>query len=342
MQSIDEKRVYGDRSGVTTVYVATDVGVVRVLVSGTTVGEFGLLERCTARDIAAGVDVLAVATDEDVLVCRLETGGGNGVGGEDGDGDERSTLSFEPTGFGPAVAVGVHQGAVLAADEDGVVARYELESETGSTATGDWLPLEYGTDAPAPSSVRSIAGDLLATDVGVFRDWDGRLEHAGLTDVRDVSAAGVPLAATAEGLYKLGNGWMKELDGSVDLVCADPVSEPGSLARAHAVVADEWYVFADGSASADASSSSAGPSATTTTTASGEWTRVEDDEAISSSDPIAGVAYGEAVYAVTTTGTVLAADTASADDPSWRAHTIGISGVCGLAVPLAASPDRGV
>ncbi|MFP8956539.1 hypothetical protein ACLI4Y_07410 [Natrialbaceae archaeon A-CW3] len=342
MLSIDEKRVYGDRGGATTAYVASDVGVVRVLVSGTTVGEFGLLERCSARDIAAGVGVLAVATDEDVLVGWL------GAGDEDGDANEvaASHPPFEPTGFGPAVAVGVHERTVLAADERGNVSRLDLEAETSGTATDDWLPLEYGADTPSPSTVRAIAGDLVATDVGVFREWNGRLEHAGLADVRDVSAAGVPLAATADGLYKLGNGWMKEVDGSVGLVCADPLSEPGSLARAHAVAADGLYVFVDVSSSTDASSSEGDPSrtgtSTGTATASDGWTPVEADRAIPSSDSIAGVAYGEAVYAVTTDGTFLAADTASTRDPSWRAHTLGVSGVSGLVVPLEPATDRGV
>ncbi|WP_425498453.1 HVO_0234 family beta-propeller protein, partial [Natrinema soli] len=54
MDSIEEKRVYGDREGAATAYVASAMGIVRVRVAGDTVGEFGLCERCSARDVAAG------------------------------------------------------------------------------------------------------------------------------------------------------------------------------------------------------------------------------------------------------------------------------------------------
>ncbi len=83
MTTIDEKRVYSDREGTTTVLVATEFGVARVEVSGDIIGEFSLAHRCAARDIAAADDALAIATDEDVL-----------------------DAGFSPLGFGPAVAVG--------------------------------------------------------------------------------------------------------------------------------------------------------------------------------------------------------------------------------------------
>ena len=100
---IDKKRVYADREGSTTAFVAAGAGVVRVEVAGDIVGEFGLERRCDARDVAAAGGHVAVATAEDVLVRT-------------GDG-------LEPTGFGPADAVDYHDddgrlaGAVFADDE---------------------------------------------------------------------------------------------------------------------------------------------------------------------------------------------------------------------------------
>ncbi len=72
MDSIEEKRVFGDRSGALEVYVASSIGVVRVRVAGDTVGEFGLCERCDTRDVAATADSVAIATDEDVRVLEVK------------------------------------------------------------------------------------------------------------------------------------------------------------------------------------------------------------------------------------------------------------------------------
>ncbi|ELZ15916.1 hypothetical protein C478_04239 [Natrinema thermotolerans DSM 11552] len=276
MHSIEEKRVYGDREGAITAYVASAFGVVRVRVAGDTVGEFGLCERCEARGVATTDESVAIATGEDVRVAPLE----------DGDGGEES---FAETGFGPAVAVGADGGELLAASPDGRVAR----RPAGAT---EWTTLTDETVA----SVRAIDGDLVGTEDGVYRIHDGGLDHAGLTDVRDVSAAGVPLAATAEGLYKLGNGWMAVREGPFDAVSADPRSEQGTLTRAHAVASEEVYGYAGDD----------------------EWDALPD-----ASEPIVDVGYGETVYAVTEDGTFLAA----AED-GWRPHPIGVRDVTGLAV----------
>lgn len=182
MSSIDEKRVYDEKRGATEVFVATGTGLARVEVSDDLVGRFGLVERCTARDVAAFGDGVAVATDGDVLVGR-------------------ETLSG--TGFGPAAAVGTADGDLVAAGEGRVARRRD----------GEWVAVGDLTD------VRAIDGDLLAAAGGVYR-LEG-LTHAGLEDARDVAAAGVPLAATADGLYRLGNGWMAELGGSFRVAASD-------------------------------------------------------------------------------------------------------------------------
>ncbi|PGF16022.1 hypothetical protein CP556_07760 [Natrinema sp. CBA1119] len=311
MDSIEEKRVYGDRAGAVTAYVASAMGIVRVRVAGDTVGEFGLCERCSARDIAAGPAAVAIATDEDVRVLALEDGAGTNRSGGDGGDDENvgdasiatEEETFVGTGFGPAVAVGYDDdGDLLAADPDGRVACQSADSS-------EWTALADETVAP----VRAIDGDLVGTADGVYRVQDGGLDHAGLTDVRDVSAAGVPLAATADGLYKLGNGWMAVLEGAFDAVGADPRSEPGRLVRAHAVTDEAIYEYAP-----------------------------DDDawrESDRSTDSVIGFSYGETTYAVTEQGAFLAGVGRSGgtghvgSDGEWRTRTLGVRDVTGIAIP---------
>ncbi|WP_049924421.1 HVO_0234 family beta-propeller protein [Halopiger djelfimassiliensis] len=288
MHSIEEKRVYGDRTGALEAYVASANGVVRVRIAGDTVGEFSLCERCDTRDVAAvsapGDGRVAIATADDVRVLER-------AGGADSKAD-REDVAFVGTGFGPAVAVGFDGTDPVAAGPDGTVARRTDET---------WDPLE----GDVGGTVRAIDGDLVGTDSGVYRVHDGSLDHAGLTDVRDVSAPGVPLAATATGCYKLGNGWVEVLDGPFETVAADPRTEPGSLARAHAVSDGTLYAV----------------------TADGDW-RVDDRPP----EPIVDVGYGDAVYAVTERGTVLTASDDGTETGTWRSRSLGIGDVTGMAV----------
>ncbi|QLK24498.1 hypothetical protein HYG81_10210 [Natrinema zhouii] len=290
MDSIEEKRVYGDRDGAITAYVASAMGIVRVRVAGDTVGEFGLCERCSAHDIAAGRDAVAIATDEDVRVLALED-----EAGTDRDDDApvaSEEAAFVETGFGPAVAVGYDEdGDLLAADSDGRVA-------CRAAGSNEWTTLADETVA----AVRAIDGGLVGTEDGVYRVQDGELDHAGLTDVRDVSASGAPLAATADGLYKLGNGWMAVLEGAFETVDADPRSEPGRLVRANAVTDESIYEYA---ADDDA------------------WREFDR-----SNEPVVGFGYAGTTYAVTEHGTFLAAS-----GGTWRTRTLGVRDVTGIAVP---------
>lgn len=193
--SLDEKRVYADRAGTTTAFVASGAGVVRVEVSDDIVGEFALERRGAATDLAAADGRLAVATPEDVLVS---------------DGE-----AFTETGFGPADAVGFHDGPVAAGD--GRIARLE---------EGEWTTLADLGD------VRAIDGDVVAAASGVHR-LDGT--HVGLEAATDVSTAGEPLAATDDGLYYLANGWMAALDGAFAVVAGH------ADGRAHAATAEALY-----------------------------------------------------------------------------------------------------
>ncbi|ELZ95054.1 hypothetical protein C440_08257 [Haloferax mucosum ATCC BAA-1512] len=213
--SIDEKRVYADKSEKKTVYVAASVGVVGVDVSDTLVGGFRIDRRCDPRDVAGSPGEVAVATADDVLLIQ---------------GDD-----YHELGFGPATTVGFHRNRVVAADETGRIARFD---ESGWTDLGD------------VDDVHALDGSLVATANGVYRiDDDDELGHAGLDNVHDVSdptgrlggGEGTPLAATESGLYELGNGWMDLLDGRVTAVASMPDG------RANAV-GPEGVVARDGDA----------------------------------------------------------------------------------------------
>ncbi len=144
--------------------------------------------------------------------------------------------------------------------------------------------------------MRAIDGDLVATDDGVYRVSSDGVQHAGLADVRDVSTAGVPLAATAGGLYRLGNGWMKTVDGDFRVVSA--TDEQAYAATADGVVSceddevDEWV-----------------------------------DVSVPVNDPVVDIAFGDGVYAATESGTFLATT-----GDGWRSRNLGLTGVTGIAV----------
>ena len=269
MGELEEDRIYAETLGKTDVYVAAQLGVVEVSVSNDRIGQFTLSHRCTARDIAAyGTDLL-VATDEDVLSVGLT-------------GDEPTVESL---GFGPAVAVG-GEDAPLAAAPDGTVAR---ASDT------DWT--ELGT----VSEPRAIDGTLVATPDGVFRAEE-RLEHVGLDDVRDVVGGPIPYPGTADGLYRLGPGWTRELDADTSVVAAED-------SRAHAVTGDGLFE-----------------------TAGEGWHERE----LPTDDPIVDIGYiaDGGTVAVTETGRFFV-DPAAAKDGAggWRSRALGLDATAGFAIP---------
>jgi hypothetical protein len=278
--SIDEKRVYGAKSGTTAVFVATGAGLARVEISGDLVGEFGLSYRGAVHDVAGASGHLALATDDDV---RLGTG-----------------EAFRPTGFGPATAVGWHDGALHAAG-DGRVARFAPDGDPADEATEDPeepVAGEWHTCCEV-DDVRALVDDHVAAADGLYR-LDG--DQLGLSDVRTV-APRVPLVATGDGLYYLGNGWMDALPGDFRAVAA---AQDG---RAHAATPDALYVRAPGS-------DGYGPDV---------WAEVD----LTAPGHVVDIAYGEGVtYVVTAEGTVLA----NAGD-GWRDRSIGLPDARGLAVP---------
>ncbi|MFC6826878.1 HVO_0234 family beta-propeller protein [Halopelagius fulvigenes] len=301
MPTIDEKRVYTDNTGTETVFVATSVGLVSVSVSDDLVGGFGVAHRCSARDVAVergtADSTVAVAADEGVFAATAA----------EANPESPESATFEETGFGPASAVGFDGSTLLAADEDGRVARFEADEDAagdgGDVGDGEWETV--GT----AGAVRALDGDLVAAADGVHRVTDDGLAPAGLDDAQDVvvgaDAAVAPLAATGAGLFKLGNGWMEELTGAFDAVAA---SADG---RRHAV--SEGDLFARGD--------------------DGEWAvaplPVEED--------VAAVAHGvAATYAVTDAGTFLVkadrSEEAERPELSWRHQVLGLRDVGGVAV----------
>lgn len=181
---------------------------------------------------------------------------------------------FAETGFGPATAVGFDGDAVLAAGDERV-ARYD----DGWTTTAEL------------DEVRALDGDLVATADGVVR-IDGT--SVGLTDARDVAAGEPPLAATGDGLYHLGNGWMRDVGGDFRGVAVDGE-------RAGAATADALYERVDG-----------------------EWR--EREVPLSA---VADVTHApDAVYAVSPDGT-FAVDAGD----GWRTRALGLPEVRALVVP---------
>jgi hypothetical protein len=292
-RSIEEKRVFSSKAGKTVVFVATGVGVVVVDVSDDRVGGFAVDHRCAARDVAGRDGRIAVATDADVLLAP----------------------GYEPTGFGPARAVGLADDRVVAVGEDGRVATLPFDATPTPDTDLDSDPnLDSDPDLDSDSDpdggggswrtvgtvadVRAVDGRLVATDEGVFRVAGGDLRPAGLADVRDVAAGG-PFAATGTGLFSLGNGWLEIEGGAWDVVDATVDGE-----RAHAAGdAGVWRRTAvDG----------------------GEWRPVD----LPGDAPV-GFAYGDGfVCTVTVDGTFLVD---AGDGP--RAQTLGLHDVGGVAVP---------
>ena len=297
MPTIDEKRVYTDNSGIETVFLAAELGVVAVSVSDDLIGEFGIVHRCRARDVATAGPLVAVATDEDVLLA--ERGGGSTDGGNDPESDR--DLDFAATGFGPAAAVGFDGDTLRAGDDEGRVGRCDASGTEPA-----WEDVGTGTAAP----VRAIDGPLVAAADGVYRIGSAGLTNAGLDDVRDVDAE--PLVATGSGLYKLGNGWMDVLDGPVDSV--DATGKRGLAVRDGAL-----YSRVDGG------DSERGGEGADDGNGDGAWA----ESPLPIEGNVVAVTHGvDASYAVTAEGTLAV----RLPGEGWRHRELGVRDVASAAV----------
>ncbi|MFB6151496.1 MAG: hypothetical protein ABEJ40_06800 [Haloarculaceae archaeon] len=286
MGAEDERRLYGERRAETVAYLAAGQGVATVRVGGDQVGRFGLAHRCRARDVATAEGTVYVAADDGILVGPGEAGGD----GRDSAGAPSDSDGFRPLGFdGAAVAVTTRADAVLAADNDGAVSRYR---------DGAWEPVG------GVGEVRALSGDLVAASDGVYRVDGDELVGVGLSDARDVAADGVPLAATGDGLYRLGNGWLCEREGRFAVVAA----ATDATERVHAATDETLFARDDGG-----------------------WRPVD----LPVEEPVVDVAYGQGVYAVTRRGTFLtrADPEATADGTGgWRHRSLGLPDAAAVAV----------
>jgi hypothetical protein len=283
--SLAEKRVYDAAAGTTDLYVTSGTGVVRVTVSGDAIGEFGLVSRETARDVSVlrgqtnqnhlGSQI-GVATDRDVVVAATDG-------------------AFEPTatGFGPAEAVSTDGSDLIAGGADGRIARLP-----DANPTAEWTRLGTVDD------VRALSGPLVATAAGISRITSAGVEHAGLSDVTDIDTSGVPIAATQEGLYRLGNGWMRLLEGQFSVVATD--------GNEHGRVSGE---DTDGEPQTLAHSGS-------------DWETGWTDRQLPDDRSPVALSYGRGFVAAATANGVVCVDTGE----GWRCRSVGIGDVTGLAV----------
>jgi hypothetical protein len=200
------------------------------------------------------------------------------------------------------VAVGDTDGALSIADADGTLSRVTVDDDGTPTGTHRVGRLD---------DVTAIAGPFVAGRNGVHRVDDatgGTAEHGGalvsvgLDDARDVAAAGMPLAATATGLYWLGNGWMPAIEGDATAVAADGEGAALAVVDGHLLAHETGET--DWSAAAWAG------------------TALPVDER-----PVALAAHPGLAVVVTEAGTLCV----EAGD-GWRHQALGVPGVSGVAV----------
>ncbi len=222
MQTLTEKRVFGAKTGVTDVFVATDTGVAAVTVSADQIGAFGLIHRGATTAVAATASRLVVGTGDGLLAADIDAAGRTA---------NVSDPAFESIGgdtVGSVTAVDIGPKAMLVADTDGVVFRRKHGSSDDQPPP--WQQLG------ATGGIRDVDAGLLAASDGVYR-VDNGLTNTGLSDVRAVTGVGQPFAATDDGLFRLGNGWQSITDGAFRAVAADghghahAVGEAGLLVR---------------------------------------------------------------------------------------------------------------
>lgn len=321
--SLAEKRVYAGSAGRTDVYLAAGMGLVRVAVSADKIGEFGFAERADARDVAVARTPpdadgssrrrLALATAEDLLVAPLPGTADAAADAADVAAGARadSTLDFSATGLGPTAAVGGHDGTFIAATADGDVWRIDLETDVENADDPvTEIPDSAATKLGAVEEPTAVDGPLVAAADGVHRVVGDELENVGLADARDVAGTGVPLAATADGLFWLGNGWMDALVGGYRAVAAD--------GDGHALAVDDGGALAVHAGGADGARFAADA-----------W----EPASLPVSNPVAAVGYGPGLaLAVTDAGTLCL----DAGD-GWRYRTVGVREVRGIAAVRAAN-----
>jgi len=283
MQTLTEKRVFGTKFGTTELFVASETGLVGVTVSADQIGEFGLAHRDPVNSVAVDDRGVLIGTEDDVLYSD-----------RDGDADAQRAQSraFSPvteTPFGHAVAVGWGPTGPIVADSAGRI--------SGSVDDPKWATVGDTGD------VRAVDGGLIAAADGVYQLTEDGLAHVGLSEVRDVAGHGTPMAATADGLFALSNGWRTIREGAFDRVASD------GHGHAHAVGATGLVRLSNDDGSDSVVDG---------------WS--EDELPVDS--PVVDVAYGSGIVAAITDNGTLCVDAGD----GWRHKLLGVGGISELAI----------
>jgi hypothetical protein len=340
MPTIDEKRVYDATTGATRALLATGVGVVAVSVSDDIVGEFGIDHQCTAHDAAAsrtadGDSLLAVATDGDVLV---------------GD--------YDPTGHGPATAVGGDtEATVLAAAPDGTVSRLvgelnegdrEATKEGSETAEGH----ESGETAEGHESGETAEGHE-SSETAEGHESEERADASAATwqtvgTVTEPRAVDGRLIAGSDGLHRVRDGTLESvgLSDAHDVV-AHPVPYAATATALYSL-GNGWQTVLHGEFRAVAAGSDGDRIAAATPeavyTRGGPWSgdRVDSTEEGATPGEVASAGSWQrhaesGVVALAVAGDSLLAVTASGSlrvtvGDGWRGRTLGVPDVSAVVV----------
>ncbi|MFD1569112.1 HVO_0234 family beta-propeller protein [Halorubrum laminariae] len=330
--SIEEKRVYAGNAGRTDAFVATETGIVRVAFSADKIGAFDMVAREPARDIAvlpggedraligvASADGLRVApvgdevdfvtvTDEPTVALGVDDARDDAflVGTADGGIDRVAIETTPGSDAGEAVASGADASGADTIDADA----NDAVAIDGDSTTLSATTTRVGT----VSEPRAIDGPLVAAADGIHRVTSDRaaasagdtgyaLASVGLDDARDVAGTGMPLAATASGLYWLGNGWMTVQEGDATAVAAD------GDGHATAVVDGDLLVRDDAG--------------------SGGWDRdAWRETALPVDEEAVALGYGPGVAVAVTAAGTLCVDAGD----GWRHQVIGVRDAAGVAL----------
>ena len=334
MPTIDEKRVYTDTTDTESVYLGSELGILCVTVSDAVVGEFTLLYRGSVHDIATAGPYVAAATSDGVFFADHRQGqtpasvkrGDNGF-----DMDESQFhhigLSIDSVAAVGFEATTADRCTLIAGDTSGEIYRLTVPIDDVVTSQSE-TPHAWQSIGTC-SAVHAIDMPLIATADGVFQvasevSSNAAISHAGLDTTYDIDAE--PIAATADGLYVLANGWIDIPLIEQKCTSVDVIRSPGGSVRAHAVCGGSLYAC-------DASDTGG-----LVADMGAQWRPVN----LPITEPVVAVTHSPtATYAVTSDGTLIGcADIADAADNNqahgsedeWHHRDLGVTGVDTVAV----------
>ena len=261
MQSLDEKRVFAPDRPARTLYVGTDRGLIALSVAGVHLGRYSMAIRGTVHALCATPAGVIAAVDD-----RVEAIGG------------AELPSTMPATIGEVAVLGADAAAVWTATDD-LVTRYPCSDG------GD--PERHRTGG----AVTAIAPPFIGTTDGLLRYTSDGLQSVGLEQVTALTSA--PLVGTTEGLYTLGNGWMRQLQGHVLAAASHP---------SHSAAATDTGIYLGASG----------------------WAALDAPPAPS----VALAVSADVVYAISADGIVMA----NLPGEPWTQTHLGVSGITGVVI----------